>query len=187
MANEPEFIGQREGEQVELILFKHWFFLVWPILKAILIMAVSFVIPIWLHGFTWIFSYAVTALLYYGWIAFWFLYMFYEYLNWYKDRYIITNERIVNIDQRGLFSRKVSEIELGKIQNLTHSVTGLFATMFDFGTVVVQSAGVSDLRLEQIADPAGVQEEITHLVKSAAKHNPGPELGASFENSDVIK
>ena len=168
----PEFIGQRQSETIELVLFKHGYTLVMPLLKALGIIALSLGIPIWLHWSSFIFSYGFSTAVYYLWLVFWICYMVYQYANWYRDRFIITTERIVDIDQRGMFSRKVSEVELGKVQNITHSVTGIFATMFNFGTVTVQSAGANDLTLDNVADPAGIQEEITRLVKSANTDAP---------------
>ena len=44
--------------------------------------------------------------------------------------------------------------------------------MFNFGTVIVQSAGASDLTLEQVANPALVQEDITRLVKEITAEKP---------------
>jgi len=163
----PEFIGQRESERVESVLFKHWYMLALPLLKALGITVLSLGIPIWLHWSSFIFSYGLSTILYYGWLVFWIAYMVYAYTNWYRDRFIVTSERIVDVDQRGLFSRKVSEVELIKVQNITHTVEGPAATMFNFGTVIIQSAGANDVVLDRVADPAGVQEEITQLVKAA--------------------
>ncbi len=168
----PEFIGQRESEQIKFVLFRHWYFIAFPVIEAIGIILLSFIIPIWLHWTKWIFSYGLTTFLYYGWMVFWICFMIYRYMNWYRDRFIITSERIVDIDQRGLFSRKVSEVELDKVQNITHSVDGVAATMFNFGTIIIQSAGAGELMLKQVADPAGIQEEITNLVKIASEDKP---------------
>ncbi len=168
----PGFIGQREGEKIEIILFRHWYFVALPIIQAITIILLSFIIPISLHWMKWIFSYGLTTFLYYGWLVFWMGFMLYRYINWYRDRFIITSERIIDVDQRGLFSRKVSELELDKVQNITHTVTGIAATMFNFGTIIVQSAGAGEIALKQVGDPAGLQEEITHLVKTASHDKP---------------
>lgn len=175
----PEFIGQRESEQVEIVLFKHWFVITVPVVKSLAIILLSFAVPMWLHWTAWIFSYGLTTAIYYLWMVFWVGYMVYAYINWYRDRFIITSERIIDVDQRGLFSRKVSEVELTKVQNITHSVNGIWATMLNFGTVIVQSAGANDLDLDQIADPAGVQEDITTLIKTVT-------TGKSVTAEDLI-
>jgi len=163
----PEFLGQREDEEVVLIMFKHWFVVVAPMLKAIIIILLSFAIPIWLHFAKFIFTYGITTVLYYFWMVFWVGYMVYQYINWYRDQFIITTQRLINIDQRSLLHRRVAEVELDKIQNITHIIKGLSPTMFNFGTVIVQSAGANDLMLEQISNPALIQEDITRLVKEA--------------------
>lgn len=164
-----EFPGQREHEEVSLVLFKHWYTLVEPIVRSILIILASFVVPFWLGVADWIFSYGLSATIYYAWLVFWLVAIVYDYLNWSRDRYIITTERIIGIDQRGLFSRRVSEIELDRIQNVTHAVDGLFATAFNFGTITIQSAGANDLAVRQVPRPGEIQEEITRLVKEVTR------------------
>ena len=111
----PEFVGQREDEEVVLVLFKHWYMVVAPMLKAILIILISFVIPIWLNFANFIFSYGLTTLIYYLWLVFWIGYMIYQYINWYRDRFIITTQRLINVDQRGMLHRQVAEVELERV------------------------------------------------------------------------
>lgn len=119
-----------------------------------------------------IFSYAISAIVYYLWIIFWIAYILYEYYHWYRDKFIITDHRIIDIDQRGMFSRRVSEIELDRVQNVTYAVAGFFPTLFNFGTVTIQSAGNNELTLKHIADPATHQREITILVKKVTEDKP---------------
>jgi len=168
----PEFPGQREDEEVVLVLFKHWYMVVTPMVKAIGIILLSFAIPIWLHFANFIFSYGVTTSIYYLWMVFWIGYMVYHYINWYRDRFILTTQRLINVDQRGMVNRRVAEVELDKIQNITHVIAGVFPTVLNFGTVIVQSAGANDLNLEQVANPALLQEDITRLVKEATAEKP---------------
>lgn len=168
----PEFAGQRESEIIALILLKHWYIVVAPILKALLIIVLSFALPLWLHLTGWIFSYKFTAVLYYFWLVFWVGYIVYAYLNWYRNRSIFTNERIVNVDQRGLFNRRVSEVELDKVQNITYAVKGVFATMLNFGTIIIHTVGAGELTLTHMADPASIQKEITQLIKTALANQP---------------
>ena len=168
----PEFIGQREDEEVVLVRFKHWYMVVAPMARAILIILISFVIPIWLNFANFIFSYGLTTLIYYLWLVFWIGYMIYQYINWYRDRFIITTQRLINVDQRGVLHRQIAEVELDRVQNIPHVIRGVAATRFNFGTVIVQSAGTSDLTLEQVANPALVQEDITRLVKDITAEKP---------------
>jgi len=168
----PEFPGQREDEEILMILNKHWYTIAMPLVKGIAIILFSFVVPIWTGFMGTIFSYAIGAIIYYLWIIFWIAYILYEYYHWYRDKFIITDHRIIDIDQQGMFSRQVSEIELDRIQNVTYTVAGFFQTLFNFGTVTIQSVGNNELTLEHIADPATCQREITALVKKVTEDTP---------------
>lgn len=168
---DKDFKGQRHDETVIVILQKHWFVLAWPLAKGVLLILLALILPsIGKTGY-YIFNSGVIGFIYFAWLVFWASYLAYEYLNWYKDRFVITDQRIINIDQKSLFSRKVSEIELDKIQDIFHEIIGTFATAMDFGAVVLQSAGNS-IRLESIAKPAELQDMIVRLVKEATKNPP---------------
>ncbi|MFA5270083.1 MAG: PH domain-containing protein [Patescibacteria group bacterium] len=167
-----EFFGQRADEEVILILQRHWFVLAWPFLKGILFIAFALIMPaIGKVGF-YIFNSGVIAFVYIVWLIFWVSYLAYEYINWYRDRFIITNQRIVNIDQRSMFSRRVSELEFDRVQDIAHEVRGVFAAALNFGDVIIQSAGSKDMTIQDIARPAELQDIIVRLVKEATAEPP---------------
>ena len=60
---------------------------------------------------------------------------------WRRNRIVVTNEHIVDIDQRGIFNKKVSTLSLVKIQDVTAKVRGPWQTLFQYGTVIIQTAG----------------------------------------------
>ncbi|MBU1083431.1 PH domain-containing protein [Patescibacteria group bacterium] len=168
---DKDFKGQRHDETVIIILQKHWFVVAWPLAKGALLILIALVLPsIGKIGY-YIFNSGVIGFLYFAWLVFWGSYLAYEYLNWHKDRFIITDQRIINIDQKSLFSRKVSEVELERVQDIYHEIVGTFATTMDYGVIVIQSAG-SSVRLEDIAKPAEMQDMIVRLVKEATKNPP---------------
>src|SRR5680860_676618 len=165
----PEFPGQREDEEILMIFNKHWFTIAMPLVKGVAIILLSFIVPISFRFMGSIYSYGISAGIFYLWIMFWVGYILYEYYHWYRDKFIISDHRVIDIDQKGMFTRRVSEIELEKIQNITYTVAGFFQTMFNFGTVTIQSAGNNDLNLKQISDPARHHQEITQLVKEVTE------------------
>ncbi|MDD5605927.1 MAG: PH domain-containing protein [Patescibacteria group bacterium] len=160
----PIFPGQRDNEEIVMVIYKHWYIAVAPMLKALLIILLSFFLPVILGVAFFIFNYALSAAIYYLWILFWVGYIFYAYNNWLQDKFVVTDQRIVKIDQRGVFNRTVFETELNKIQNLTHSTKGMFATFFNFGTVIVQTT-VGELTLDYVPNPVYIKEEIIQLTK----------------------
>ena len=92
--------------------------------------------------------------------------MFYEWTDYYLDVWIITNERIINIEQQGLFSRIISEQRLFRIQDVTSEVTGVLPTIFKYGNVYVQTAAEKErFSFEQIPDPNGVRDIIIKLAE----------------------
>ena len=95
------------------------------------------------------------------WIIIGVTYLFFEVYNWYRDLYVLTNERIIDIDQKSFFHRVVSETTLDKVQDVTYEVKGVFATLFDFGTVFVQTGGAKGtIAWEDVMKPGSVQKKI---------------------------
>lgn len=163
-SNKSIFPGQRENEEIIMIVFKHWYIAIMPMLKALGIILLSLFLPILLGLTFYIFNYTISTVAYIVWILFWVGYIFYAYFNWLQDKYIITNERIVNIDKKGAFNTTVREAEIDKIQNITHSTKGMFATMLNFGTVILQTA-TGELILDYVPNPVYIKEEILQLIK----------------------
>ncbi len=57
------------------------------------------------------------------------------------DVWIVTDQRIIDIEQLNLFNRVVSEFRLDRVQDITIKVNGLIATLLGFGDIHVQTAG----------------------------------------------
>ncbi|CAN5120945.1 hypothetical protein BH11PAT4_BH11PAT4_0340 [soil metagenome] len=62
-------------------------------------------------------------------------------LDFYYDILIVTDRRVVDIDQEQLFFRSISELNLNDVEDVNSSVKGFFPTLFGYGTVTIQSAG----------------------------------------------
>ncbi len=93
-----------------------------------------------------------------------------EFVLWYFNVFVITNQRIVDIDQRGFFDRIVSEAPFEKIQDISYRIKGIFQTLFHYGNIQIQTAGTAlRLELKNIYQPEKVQELITYLIKQDQK------------------
>lgn len=92
------------------------------------------------------------------------VYLFYQWIGWYYTVFIISDQRFIQISQRGLFNRSVVDIGLDKIQNVNFQVAGIQETILGFGTILVQTF-VGDLVLDKIHHPAKVQERIVKIIK----------------------
>jgi hypothetical protein len=61
--------------------------------------------------------------------------------NYYLSLQIVTSERIIDIDQKGLFLREVNELPIDNIEDVTYKQNGFWGTIFNYGNVIVQTAG----------------------------------------------
>src|SRR3989338_8473030 len=72
------------------------------------------------------------------------------WMDYYLDIWIITSERIVDIEQKGLFNREISEFTLDKVQDITVEVPDLLATTLKSGNIIIQTAGERSFSIKQI-------------------------------------
>lgn len=89
---------------------------------------------------------------------------FHQWIGWYYSVFIVSDQRFIQISQKGLFNRSIVDIGLDKIQNVNFQVAGIQETLLGFGTILVQTF-VGDLVLDKIHHPAKVQERIVKIIK----------------------
>jgi uncharacterized membrane protein YdbT with pleckstrin-like domain len=180
------FGGQRfqndDGEKIIKLIHRHWF----NILEHFLL---AFVVIIVLGGlffsFPYLFPeqlqdpdiYAFFLFIESTFAIFIWLYLFFIWIDYYFDIWIITDKRIVNIEQKGLFMRDVSELQYEKIQDVTTEVDGIIPTLLNYGDVSIQTAGKEEHFLfRQVPDPYGIKNQIMNLQKEKEKEETD-ELG----------
>ncbi|OGM14730.1 hypothetical protein A3D84_00565 [Candidatus Woesebacteria bacterium RIFCSPHIGHO2_02_FULL_42_20] len=76
-----------------------------------------------------------------AWYVFVFTYAFENFLVWFFNVNIITDERIVDIDFHNFVYKEVTDAELDNIEDVTYTMGGPIRTMFNYGNVFVQTAG----------------------------------------------
>lgn len=76
-----------------------------------------------------------------GFFIFLLTFLFGAWINYYYDIVFITNKRILNVDQKGLLARGTSELGLKQVQNVSAQVEGFLQTTFNYGTLVIETAG----------------------------------------------
>src|SRR3989344_5868723 len=81
-----------------------------------------------------IFAYALWLL------ALWLIF-FIEWSDYYLDIWILTDRRIIDVEQMGFFHREVTSFNYDQIQDITVETRGLIETFFKFGTLHIQTAG----------------------------------------------
>lgn len=96
----------------------------------------------------------------------------------YLDLWIITNERIMDVEQHGLFRRETSEFSLDKIQDITVEVPGMTATFFKYGNLIIQTAGERSFAIKGVPNIYEIKRIIMEQVTQ--KSNVGTQqMGAN--------
>lgn len=99
------------------------------------------------------------------------LFAFHSFVDYYLDVWVVTNRRIINIEQKSLFMRQSSEQKLYRIQDVTAELRGFFSTIFNYGTVYIQTAGEEQRFIfKQVPDPNGVARKINKLAEERKRY-----------------
>jgi len=160
------FEGKKDGEEVVIFLHRHWYTLVGKmvaifggILLPFIVLAIFGQLMIQFK----VLSYVIVLC---GFFYMMLWYMFFYTLTMYTlDSWIVTNLRVIDSTQHGFFNRKISELSIGNIQDVSVTVDGAVATMFNYGGVEIQSAGAEDkFHFKQVPNPQHVKDEIMRVV-----------------------
>jgi hypothetical protein len=77
---------------------------------------------------------------------------------------IVTDQRLIQISQKGLFHKTVVDLGLSQIQMVNYQVAGLQQTMLGYGTIMMQTY-VGDLIIHDIHHPAKIQKKILDILR----------------------
>ena len=108
----------------------------------------------------------LSALLLLGssWLLVVWILFFVSWTDYYLDVLVITNKRLVDVEQKGLFRRDIATIPLSNVQDIKVEIKGLIRTLLKFGDLYVQTAGFSqELKIRDIHSP----EKVKQIIMSA--------------------
>lgn len=95
-----------------------------------------------------------------------FLYCLRLFIVWYFNLFIITDQRVIDVFQKGFFDRTVSSVIYSRIRDVAYRTKGLFQTIFHYGTVIIEISGTKvRLEVKNIKNPKEIQEIIANLSK----------------------
>jgi hypothetical protein len=87
-----------------------------------------------------------------------------SWLGWYYSVFIITNQRLIQITQKGFFHRSVVDLSLPQIQMVNYEVAGLQETLLGFGTIMLQTY-LGDLVIHDVHHPAKIQKKLLGILR----------------------
>jgi hypothetical protein len=150
-----QFQGQRSNEEVLVICRQHPFSLLKRLIFAGLVLLFPLLVDVFipvggvLAGSIVICLVLGLGLLWHAWSL------------WWNTTFLLTTERIVLLEQFGMFNREFAEVPLGSIVQVSHDVKGILPTLLGFGSIRVAAGAARDaLVLPNLPEPYGIQQEI---------------------------
>lgn len=93
------------------------------------------------------------------------------WLDFYFDINIVTNRRVVDVNQNGLFNREISELSLEDVEDVSVKYSGVLQTFFNYGEILIQTAGTqSNFAFHDIRNPRDVASIIVDLSEQAKRN-----------------
>jgi hypothetical protein len=86
------------------------------------------------------------------------------WIGWHFSVYIVTDQRLIQITQKGLFHRSQVGLGLNQIQMVNYEIAGMQETLLGFGTIVVQTF-VGSLTIHDVHKPAHIQKELLSILR----------------------
>ena len=169
-------INQKSYEKIILVCRRHPLTFIPYILFFILMLVVPFGLY-WLLARLSLLNYLENQAIYVAAVLLTSVYYLSSYLFFYTrfvefhlDLWVITNDRLLDMEQKSLFHRTVSEVDLYQIQDATSEVHGVFPSIFNYGDIVLQTAGpVPKFYFRNVAKPNQLREQILQLAAEDRK------------------
>ncbi len=172
------------NEKIYMIVHRHWFNIFRQYIPIILLLTFTTIVIIILLVLTTNEESAINnssfnnSILYLIGIAVYliaWIYGFFIWVDYHLDIWIVTSSRIVNIEQKGFFSRTVSELDYSHIQDVTSNIEGILHTALNYGDVNIQTAGThGHFIFRNIPKPEKMKTLVMHLHRQALTKKTHP-------------
>jgi len=165
---ELNFHGKEKGEQVVLIIRSHWIVTVPYFFLAALVLSLPFIlvllIPTFSSSIALLISLIITSLLVSLGI------MVSTFVKWFYTVHIITDQRVVDLDFTSIMNHSMAEAQLERIEDVTHKQLGVIGSVFDVGTVYIQTAGAqNEIEFSNVPRPRDIQDILIDLLELKQK------------------
>lgn len=184
------YLNLHPGEEIKVVVRHHWagflttllLVLAMAVFPLFLLFAINLGLPGRLSEFL-----PIIVVLLSGYFIFLLTFLFGTWINFYYDMIFITNERLINVAQEGLLARKTSELSLLQVQNVSAEVTGFLQSFFNYGLLVVETAGEGTtdhnhpntpsmrgyFTIEDLPDPNRIARVILELHRTLEEEDEG--------------
>lgn len=163
--SQKSFDGQRDGEKV-LFVFRRSVFTVCKSFCIGILLFIFLGLPYFLLSRNNVITQVILAI---GGIL-GALIIIKSIIVWYFSVYVVTDQRLRQVSQRGFFSTNVIDLPLSKIHNISYNIRGLVGTIFNFGTIIIQTIA-GDLTIRNISQPEKNYNQLQDAVANSSLNN----------------
>jgi len=163
LPNNLRFETQEKKEEIVLLLRPHPIINVpWLLTSLVLFLIPVFILPVFPLNFIPA-AYRFIGVL--SWYLFTFAFAFERFLTWFYHVFILTDERVIDIDFPTLLFRSIKECKIDKIEDINIRTSGYVRSLFNFGDVLIQTAGaVPEIIFEDVPNPEQVSKVLNDLM-----------------------
>lgn len=87
-----------------------------------------------------------------------------SWIGWFYSVFIVTDQRFIQITQKGLFHRSIVDLGLPQIQSINYEVNGIQESLLGYGTILMQTY-VGDLVIRDIHHPGHIYKKMTMILR----------------------
>lgn len=175
--NPSKLFAQKGYEKIVYVVRRHWitflpviiFFLVLLAIPAGLYWLILNTLNVLLQNLVYYTTIILLASIYYLSVV---LFFYTYFVTFHLDLWVVTNDRLLDVEQKTLFSRTVSEVDLYQIQDASSEVSGFFPSIFNYGNLSLQTAGPEPKFIfRNVSNPNKLREAILNLAAEDKKYH----------------
>lgn len=153
-----------EGEKILLLLRQHPITNFHWILLSVVMLITPFVLLPFFPPFV-LLPAAFKFVLMLFWLLFTFGFVLERFLVWFYNCFLITDERVIDIDFFSLVFKHSSYAQIDKIQDVDTQVGGVVYSLLDVGDVIVQTASeIPQFEINKVPHPSQVAKLLNELI-----------------------
>jgi len=165
------------NEKLLFVVYRHWF-RIFIIGKVDLLLFIALVIGVQTVEYSSVVAYPAQAsalalfVISFSGLVLW-MHFFGAWTDHWLDVWIVTNMRIVDIEQKGFLKREVATFPLDKIEDVTWRENGIIQQLLHFGDVQMQTASnTAHLNMLKVPHPAQVKDEVVRAMEQHRQDFP---------------
>ena len=169
----PDISNLQDGEQVQMVIRRHWIIYMSTFGYIFALIFSTSIILAFKASLETVFPVGLLDVVL---VIYWSIFLVFIYITWTNnelDLIIITNKRVIGIDQIAFLHRDFSECSLERVQEVNAETKGLLSNMFNFGTLTIHTASdASDFIMHATGEPLETAREGLNIIQKFKSQHP---------------